>query len=168
MKITLSGSMIEVTIRRQPAQIMEILRDKAYQIVQHEEPTPPKTRIEIAPNEYREIDNIDDEQYQQAFQLFQRKVTTEFTKMLWQSIADIGVVDTITEEDVASVRVGYQKLGIDIPEDPKLFWLQFIVAPTIEDFQVLMYEIYGKSLPKERQVAMYKRLFQGEVSEQGD
>lgn len=157
--------MIEVTIRRQPAQIMEILRIKAEELVTIPKPEVPKISVETAPNEFKLVDNPDDATYIEQMEQFQLVVVREYTELLWKSIAEIGVIDVVTEADVASLRAGYSRLGIEVPEDPKLFWLKYVAAPSTDDFSLLLYEVFGKSLPKEKQVAMYKRMFQSDVPE---
>ena len=64
---------------------------------------------------------------------------------------------------MTELRELYTNLDIEIPADDRTFWVQFVIAPSAEDFAHLTYEIFGKSLPTEVQVAFHRQLFPSQV-----
>jgi hypothetical protein len=166
MKIILPGTETEIDIRRQPAQLMEIMRGKVHERLEHIKPIPPKQRVEVAPGRFEEIEDAQDESYLRQLRIYDEKTGLEFIEEVWKNIAAIGVTDEVTPDMVAAHREYYATMGVELPANDREVWLRYIVAATVDDFSTLMYEVYGKSLPSEKQVAFHRQLFPGKVQEQ--
>ena len=168
MKITVPGSGIEINIRRQPVQVMDFLKAKIAEELESEKPVPPTQQVETAPGVFREVEALHDEKYVEAMQDYERKTAGKFIERIWHNMATLAVTDEVTPEMVAPYRAYYGQFGEKLPESDREVWLRYEVAPSMDDFATLMYEIYGKSLPTDKQVAFHRLLFQGRVQEKAD
>lgn len=158
MLIRVPTSGIEIDIRRQPAQLLDIIRGRVEDEMKPQRPDMPKQRVEISPGEYRDVDAPNDE-YEQQMTEFNTLVGQKFYARIWEVMADIGITSKPDIDELDTLRATYAKYGAIVPDNDKLFWLQYVVAPGIDDFNHLLYEIFGKSLPSDRQVAFYRQLF---------
>jgi hypothetical protein len=164
MKITLPNSLYEIDVRRQPAQLLDILRNRIAEELKEHKPAMPMQRVEISPGEFREVE-APNEEYQAKLSEFDELVGAKYLNRLWEVIAEIGVITKPDLDEITELRKSYERLNVDVPSNDKLFWLQYIVAPGIDDFNTLLYEVFGKSLPNDKQVAFHRQLFRGQVSQ---
>jgi len=158
MLIRVPTSGIEIDIRRQPAQLLDIIRGRVEDEMKSQRPDMPKQRVEISPGEYRDVDAPDDD-YEQRMVEFNTLVGHKFYERIWEVMADIGITTNPDTSELDALRATYAKYVAIVPNNDKLFWLQYVVAPGVDDFNTLLYEIFGKSLPSDRQVAFYRQLF---------
>lgn len=161
--VTLPGSGITVKIRRQPGDMLKLIESSCRRELDAEKPIPPTQKMEVGPNEFKEIEDINNAEYVAQLEEFESKIQEAFSKKMLDVIIKVGIIDTPNKEDIASLRQMYEALNIEMPEDDRAFWVTFVLAPSVEDFSHLTYEIFGKSLPTEAQVAFHRTLFQRNV-----
>jgi len=158
--VTLPGSGLTVKIRRQPGDMLKLIEASARRELDSKKPIPPTQKLEVGPNEFKEIEDINNAQYIQELEKYEAEVAELFSRKMLDIIVKIGILDHPDKDDIANLRQLYQTLNIETPEDDRTFWVQFVLAPCIEDFSYLTFEIFGKSLPSEAQVAFHRTLFQ--------
>lgn len=161
--VTLPGSGMTVRIRRQPGDMLRLIEASARREFQSERPQPPTQRLEVGPGEYKEIEDVNNEEYVALLEAFEARVQEAFSKKMLDVIVKVGLVDTPDIAELSTLRQLYSDMNIEIPEDDRAFWVQFVVAPSAEDFAHLTFEIFGRSLPTEAQVAFHRTLFQRNV-----
>jgi hypothetical protein len=161
--VTLPGSGMTVKIRRQPGDMLRLIEASARRECESERPQPPTQKLEVGPGEFKEIEDVNNEEYVANLEAFELKVQEIFSKKMLDVIVKVGIVETPDIAEVSTLRTLYSDLNIEIPEDDRTFWVQFVVAPSAEDFAHLTYEVFGRSLPTEAQVAFHRTLFQRNV-----
>jgi len=164
--VTLPGSGMTVRIRRQPGDMLRLIEASARREYEHERPQPPTQKLEVGPGEYKEIEDTNNEEFVASLEEFETKVQTLFSTKMLDVIVKVGIVDSYDVNELAELRKMYADMDIETPTDDRSFWVQFVVAPSAEDFATLTYEIFGKSLPTEAQVAFHRTLFQRNVETQ--
>lgn len=157
--VKLPGSGYEVRIRRQPGDMLKLIEASVRRDLKPEEPVPPTQRLEVAPNEFKEVEDLNNPEYVEAMDLHEAKFQDKFTQKMLDVIVKVGIADSPEIEEIAELRVLYDSLGIVVPEDDRTLWVQFVLAPSVEDFSHLTFEIFGRSLPTEAQVAFHRTLF---------
>jgi hypothetical protein len=123
-------------------------------------PEIPTQKLEVGPNEFKDIEDINNPEYLEALAVYEAKVQEQFAKKMLDVVVKVGIIDTPNKNELESLRETYTMLEIETPPDDREFWVQFVVAPSAEDFSLLIFEIFGKSLPTEAQVAFHRTLFQ--------
>jgi hypothetical protein len=161
--VTLPGSGLTVKIRRQPGDMLKLVEASARRGMESIRPEIPTQRLEVGPNEFKDIEDINNPQYLEALAVYETKVQEQFAKKMLDVVVKVGIIDTPNKNELESLRETYTMLEIDTPPDDREFWVQFVVAPSAEDFSLLIFEIFGKSLPTEAQVAFHRTLFQRNV-----
>ena len=161
--VTLPGSGLTVKIRRQPGDMLKLVEASARRGMESIRPEIPTQRLEVGPNEFKDIEDINNPQYLEALAVYEAKVQEQFAKKMLDVVVKVGIIDTPNKNELESLRETYTMLEIDTPPDDREFWVQFVVAPSAEDFSLLIFEIFGKSLPTEAQVAFHRTLFQRNV-----
>lgn len=157
--VKLPGSGYEVRIRRQPGDMLKLIEASVRRDIKPEEPIPPTQRLEVAPNEFKDIEDLNDPAYVVAMELHEQKFQEKFTQKMLDVIVRVGIADSPDPEELTSLRALYDSLAIEVPEDDRTLWVQFVLAPSVEDFSHLTFEIFGRSLPTEAQVAFHRTLF---------
>lgn len=161
--VTLPGSGLTVRIRRQPGDMLRLIEASARREFESERPEPPTQRLEVGPGEFKEIEDANNEEYLEKLNAFETKIQEAFSKKMLDVIVKLGIVENPDIAEISTLRQLYSDLNIEIPEDDRTFWVQFVVAPSAEDFAHLTFEIFGRSLPTEAQVAFHRTLFQRNV-----
>lgn len=161
--VTLPGSGMTVRIRRQPGDMLRLIEASSRREFESERPQPPTQKLEVGPGEYKEIEDVNNEEYIAQVAVFENKVQEAFSRKMLDVIVKVGLVDTPDIAELSTLRQLYSDMNIEIPEDDRTFWVQFVVAPSAEDFAHLTFEIFGRSLPTEAQVAFHRTLFQRNV-----
>jgi hypothetical protein len=161
--VTLPGSGMTVRIRRQPGDMLRLIEASARRECEPRRPQPPTQRLEVGPGEYKEIEDVNNEEYVASVEAFETEVQELFSKKMLDVIVKVGLVDNPDIAELSTLRSLYSDMNIEIPEDDRTFWVQFMVAPSAEDFAHLTFEIFGRSLPTEAQVAFHRTLFQRNV-----
>jgi hypothetical protein len=161
--VTLPGSGLTVKVRRQPGDMLKLVEASARRGMESIKPEIPTQRLEVGPNEFKDIEDINNPEYLEALAVYEAKVQEQFAKKMLDVVVKVGIIDTPNKNELESLRETYTMLEIETPPDDREFWVQFIVAPSAEDFSLLIFEIFGKSLPTEAQVAFHRTLFQRNV-----
>lgn len=161
--VTLPGSGINVRVRRQPGDMLRLIEASVRREFDKEKPIPPVQRMETGPGEFKDIEDENNPAYVSAMELFEQKVQARFAEKMLEVIVKAGIVDSPDEEEIKTLRDLYTTLDIEIPADDRTLWVQFVLAPSADDFAHLTYEIFGKSLPTEVQVAFHRQLFPSQV-----
>lgn len=161
--VTLPGSGITVKVRRQPGDMLKLIEASCRRDMESEKPIVPVQRLEVAPKEFKDIEDVNNAEYVEQLAAYEQKVQDAFAKKMLDVVIRIGIIDSPDKKELIGLREMYATLGIDIPDDDREFWIQFIVAPSAEDFSTLVFEIFGKSLPSEVQVAFHRSLFSSNV-----
>lgn len=160
IKLPISG--YTVRIQRQRAEVMTRLRFVAEQELMDKKPKPPVQSVIVADGSTKDIENTADEGYIAALEQWQSDVQTLFAIKIMKFMATIGIVDS-PPDDIGETMAQYKAFGLEVEENPKEFWVLNIVASSNDDMAKLMFEIFGRSMPQEGQVAFYRQLFQGRV-----
>jgi hypothetical protein len=161
--VTLPGSGLTVKIRRQPGDMLKLVEASARRGMESIKPEIPTQKLEVGPNEFKDIEDINNPEYLEALAVYEAKVQEQFAKKMLDVVVKVGIIDTPNKNELESLRETYTMLEIETPPDDREFWVQFVVAPSAEDFSLLIFEIFGKSLPTEAQVAFHRTLFQRNV-----
>ena len=161
--VTLPGSGMTVSVRRQPGDMLRLIEASVRREFDKQKPIPPVQRIETGPGEFKDIEDENNPAYVAEVEVFEQKVQTRFAEKMLEVIVRAGIVDNPEEDEMTELRQLYTNLDIEIPADDRTFWVQFVIAPSAEDFAHLTYEIFGKSLPTEVQVAFHRQLFPSKV-----
>lgn len=161
--VTLPGSGLTVRIRRQPGDMLRLIEASSRREFESERPEPPTQKLEVGPGEFKEIEDVNNEEYVERLNAFETKIQEAFSKKMLDVIVKVGIVDNPDAVELSSLRQMYSDLNIEVPEDDRTFWVQFVLAPSAEDFAHLTFEIFGRSLPTEAQVAFHRTLFQRNV-----
>lgn len=161
--VTLSGSGITVKVRRQPGDMLKLIEASVRRELESKKPEIPVQRLEIAPKEFKDVEDVNNPEYVEKLAAYEQEVQEKFAKKMLDVVIRIGIIDNPDKKELVGLRDMYGTLGIEIPEDDREFWIQFIVAPSAEDFSTLVYEVFGKSLPTEVQVAFHRNLFPSNV-----
>ena len=161
--VTLPGSGFTVRVRRQPGDMLRLIEASCRREFDAEKPVPPTQRIEVGPGEFKDIEDENNVVYQEQVDAFELRVQSRFAEKMLDVIVKAGIMDEPEENEVAQLRELYTDLGIELPKDDRTLWVQFVVAPSAEDFAHLTYEVFGKSLPTEVQVAFHRQLFPSKV-----
>ena len=161
--VTLPGSGLTVKIRRQPGDMLKLIEASVRREMDPLKPVIPTQKMEVGPGEFKEIEDVNNSEYVAALESYEASVQENFAKKMLDVVVKVGIIDSPNKEELDVLRESYVGLGIEIPEDDKSFWVQFVIAPSAEDFSHLMYEVFGKSLPTEAQVAFHRSLFPSNV-----
>ncbi|MBJ7394241.1 MAG: hypothetical protein JHD01_05760 [Candidatus Nanopelagicales bacterium] len=161
--VTLPGSGLTVRVRRQPGDMLKLVEASARRGMESSKPEIPTQKLEVGPNEFSEIEDINNPEYIEALGIYEANVQEQFAKKMLDVVVKVGIIDTPDKDELESLRETYKTLEIETPPDDREFWVQFVVAPSAEDFSLLIFEIFGKSLPTEAQVAFHRTLFQRNV-----
>jgi hypothetical protein len=161
--VTLPGSGLTVKVRRQPGDMLKLVEASARRGMESIKPEIPTQKLEVGPNEFKDIEDINNPEYLEALAVYEAKVQEQFAKKMLDVVVKVGIIDTPNKNELESLRETYTMLEIETPPDDREFWVQFVVAPSAEDFSLLIFEIFGKSLPTEAQVAFHRTLFQRNV-----
>ena len=161
--VTLPGSGMTVRVRRQPGDMLRLIEASVRREFDKEKPVPPVQRMETGPGEFKDIEDENNPVYVAELEIFEQKVQTRFAEKMLEVIVRAGIMDNPEEDEMTELRELYTNLDIEIPADDRTFWVQFVIAPSAEDFAHLTYEIFGKSLPTEVQVAFHRQLFPSKV-----
>ena len=166
-EITLPVSQITLTVRRQPAGVLNSLRVRAEQINADTKPKPPVQTVQTAPGVTSDIEVINDPAHVERVAEWEQVVGQTFQDLMSECIAQIGVVsnDVLQPylEEGRQVQASYKEMGIAVPDGIMAFTLSYIVAQAQEDMATLMDEVFGKSLPSQEMVALRRSLFPSEV-----
>ena len=161
--VTLPGSGMTVQIRRQPGDMLRLIEASCRREFDKEKPIPPVQRIETGPGEFKDVEDENNPAYIEQVNEHEQKVQSRFAEKMLEIIVRAGIIDNPNDEEIKHLRELYTSLDIDLPEDDRQLWVQFVVAPSADDFSHLTYEVFGKSLPTEVQVAFHRQLFPGKV-----
>lgn len=159
IEITLPVSGVTVKIRRQRAMVMERFVASIEQDLQGDKPTPPLISVEVSPGEYKDIPNESDEEYLVAARAHMIKTRDAADEKLLHFIAKTCMEFDVDYEEVTTLRQAYCELGMKVEDDDKIFYAKYVLAASNEDYHTLIYEVFGRSLPREAQVAMHSKLF---------
>lgn len=170
-EITLPISGITLQVRRQPIQVIQQINQRAEKIVSERtpKPIPPVQQVVTGPNETKAIPNQSDPEYIAELGAWQGLVMAETMNQMMAVLTRIGIVhtDVLNDyiDDAKTIQESYQELGYDVPENLMQFALQYIIAPSQDDSSTLLFEVFGRTLPTESQVAFKRAMFQGNVPE---
>lgn len=158
--VTLPGSGLTVKIRRQPGDMLKLIEASVRREMDPLKPVIPTQKLEVGPGEFKDIEDANNPEYVAELAKHEALVQEKFAQKMLDVVVKVGIVDGPNKDELAVLRESYVALGIETPEDDRSFWVQFVIAPSAEDFSHLMFEIFGKSLPTEAQVAFHRSLFQ--------
>jgi hypothetical protein len=170
-EITLPVSGVTLHVRRQPIQVIQQISQRAESIVSERtpKPKPPVQEVVTGPSETKSIPNQNDPEYVAELNVWQSLVAVETMNQMMAVLTRVGIVhnNALNDylDDAKDVQESYKDLGYDVPNDLMQFALQYIIAPATEDSSTLLYEVFGRTLPTESQVAFKRAMFQGNVSE---
>lgn len=161
--VNLPGSGTSVRVRRQPGDMLRLIEASVRREFDKEKPVPPVQRIEVGPGEFKDIEDENNADYVARLAEFESKVQSKFAEKMLEVIVKVGIIDEPDTSEITHLRELYKGMDIEAPEDDRTFWVQFVLAPSAEDFAILTFEVFGKSLPTEVQVAFHRSLFPSEV-----
>ena len=161
--VTLPGSGLIVKIRRQPGDMLKLIETSVRREMEPSKPAIPTQKLEVGPNEFKEIEDVNNPEYVEALAKHEAEVQEKFAKKMLDVVIKVGIIDGPDKKELQTLRESYTALGIEVPEDDREMWVTFVVAPSAEDFSHLIFEIFGKSLPTEAQVAFHRSLFPSNV-----
>lgn len=163
--ITLPVSGVTIKIRRQSMDILQAIQTRAMQM--HQKPTPPIVKEEVGPDTFIDRENTSAPEYIHALQEYEQKFTISMAEMLLKIIVSTCIfkdenLQSIID-DSKEMQQLYLSLGLDVPTNIDEFAFKYVIAVSQEDMGTLIYEVFGKTLPTEAQVAMRKMMFPGTV-----
>lgn len=162
--ITLSSG-IAVGLRRQPADAWANAQAAAQSELADSKPSPPTQSLETEPGVFRDIPNEHDPAYQLALDEWRSRVSGLMTEKLLRFMQKYALVFDIDHERLKELRAEYAEFGMtNMPEDDRIAYLSYIVAPTLDDQSHLFEEVFGRSLPQDQQVALHRAMFSGNVA----
>jgi hypothetical protein len=153
-----------VIINRQPADIFTKVTAAARSELEAERPKPPTQSLETEPDVFREIANESDPDYLAAQAQFERRVAMLAGAKLTQIMLEIGIEFEVDDKKLTKLRTVYRTTGVDLPDDDRMAWLTYVLAPAQEDMARIFVAVYGPGLPTEQQVAFQQAMFPSHVS----
>lgn len=163
--ITLPESGAVLSVRRQPIDVLRRIQRISEE--RHPKPIPPKVRVETGPNEFHEIDNANDKAYTESLSEWETRTTFSLGELLIQTLVKVAVIHDAQfmkyVEEAKEIQSFYNEIGLEVPADIFVFTMTYHIAKSSDDLNMLIFEVFGKSLPKEEQVALHRHLFQGNV-----
>lgn len=160
--ITLSSG-YTISLRRQPADAIPKAQAAAQHELESSKPSPPLQHIETGPDEFRDIENESDPDYQQTLRSWRAEVAALSSQKLLLLMLRLALVFEVDQERLSETRETYASLGMELPEDDRAAYLSYVLAPTHHDQARLFEEVYGRGLPTEAQVALHRRMFPGNL-----
>lgn len=160
--ITLSSG-YTVKVNRQPSDIWARAQAAAEADLESERPAIPTQPMETEPGVWKDIPNENDNAYGVAKAAWDARVATAFTEKLFNVMTQIALEFEVDEAKLTSLRGAYGAMGIELPLDDRAAWLSWVIAPTKDDQSTLFMETYSHGLPNEKQVALHRAMFPGDV-----
>lgn len=164
-QITLPVSGAVLSVRRQPLDIIMNAQMRAMEM--HERPQPPLVKEEVGPDKFIERENVNDAAYIAALKAYEAKWQQSFAQMLLKILVRTCIVsDEVMRahlDEARELQATYQEIGIPVSDNLLEFALEYIIAISKDDMEYLMMEVFGKTLPKEGQVALRAQMFRSEV-----
>lgn len=162
VQITMPVSNHTIRINRLRYEMMLQTRHVAEQELADKKPIPPKQKITIASGEEQEVENATHPDYIKNLEMWNTGVATLASVKLAELMAMVGIADD-PPDDIHQTMEQYKRAGLPVNENPKIFWMLMIVAPADDDFKFLMFELFGRSMPQERQVAFWREMFRHHI-----
>lgn len=162
IQITLPVSQHTITINRLRSEMMGQAKLAAEEELKDKKPQPPLQKVLMADGKEEEMPNEGHPDYIEQLNTWSSAVQVLTSTKLIKIISKLGIADN-PPDDVREVYEQYKELGIDVPEDLKLFWITSIVAPSNDDLSMLLFEIFGRTMAREVQIEFYRAMFRGHV-----
>ena len=139
-----SSSGYRIHYRHLSPETLPRLQAAAKAALASERPQIPTQRVEVGPNEWREVDNVHDEAYQEALEQWEARVEQDAGQRfltLCEAYALIYVVDV---EEVAALKAVHRSIGdpLDDLSDAQIF-LWRIALPSPDDQLTLYSKLFG-------------------------
>lgn len=158
IEVTLPISGHKVRVNRLRNELLLQARSSAEQELSPKKPKPPKQSVAIANGGVEEVENETHPDYLAQLEKWNIAVSAIASTKIAELMAYAG----IAEEPPASIDVTmatYKKLGLAMSDDKRIFWMMHVLAPSDDDFKFLMFEIFGRTLAREEQIAFWRNMF---------
>jgi hypothetical protein len=162
IEITMPVSGQTVRINRLRYEMLVQVQHRCAEELAPKKPQPPKQKVVIASGEEQEIENPTHPDYLAQLERFNAAVTLLSSERLARLIAHAGIADPLPDNIPALMEI-YKQTGVPISDDPKIFWVLMVIAPGADDFNFLIFEIFGRSMAREGQIALWREMFRGHV-----
>lgn len=108
-------------------------------------PEVPTQRVEIGPDEWRDVENVHDERYQEALEAWEATVQEETGRRFLTLCEDYALIYEVDQEEVAALRAAYAAAGdttiADLSDTQVFLW--WIALPTADDQLTLYAKLFG-------------------------
>ena len=117
----------------------------ARQALAESRPTLPTQRVQIGPDEWREVENPLDEAYQQALTAWEQQVVEERGKRFVTLCEQYALVFEVDDDEVQAFKAAHAAAGIplDPEESDEAIFLWRIALPTPEDHMAMYGKLFG-------------------------
>lgn len=127
-----------------------------------EKPAIPTQRVQTGPDQWADVENPHDEEYQKALEAWEAKVTEDQGRRFLTLCETYALIYEIDEEEVAALRAAHEAIGdpLDDLTDSQVF-LWRIALPGPEDQLTLYGKLFGGLT--EEAIAAQKAAFLGQL-----
>jgi hypothetical protein len=158
IEITLPVSGHKVRINRLRNELIMQARASAEEKLRDKKPKPPMQSIPIANGGFEEVENLAHPEYVAQLEKWNLAVGSFASVKVAELMAHAGLAED-PPESINDTMQTYKRIGISVSDDKRIFWMMQVLAPTDDDFKFLMFEIFGRSLAREEQVAFWRNMF---------
>lgn len=162
IEITMPVSGHSVRINRLRYETLIQVQNKCAEELAPRKPQPPKQLVVVANGKEEEIENPTHPDYLAKLELFNLAVSTLASERLAKLIAYAGIADS-PPSDIETMMELYKQTGVPVSDDPRIFWVLMVIAPSSDDFNFLLFEIFGRSMAREGQIALWREMFRGNI-----
>jgi len=162
VQITLPVSNHTIRINRLRYEMMLQTRQIAEEELANKKPVPPKQKIVVASGDEQEVENATHPDFIKQMEIWNIGVSTLASIKLAELMATLGIADN-APDNIHELMEQYKRAGLPVNDNPKVFWMMMVLAPADDDFKFLMFELFGRSMPQERQVAFWREMFRSNI-----
>jgi hypothetical protein len=156
--ITLSSGE-SIQIRRLATGTVNAITVAVVQALTPDKPQPPVQRVETAPNEWLDVANSSDPDYQTALAAWQDRVKAETSQRLMALIADYAIITPTDDEAVAAYKAALAAVGVTTTETDRQIAIWSIIAPHTTDHRAILQAVLGISEPSREAVDAHRATF---------
>lgn len=158
--ITLPVSGHKVRINRLRNELLLQARSSAEQQLAEKKPKPPTQTVPIANGGTEEVENPNHPDYLAKLESWNLAVSAIATTKIAELMAYAGIAEE-PPDSIDETMALYKKLGLAMSDDKRVFWMMNVLASGDDDFKFLLFEIFGRTLAREEQIAFWRNMFPG-------